>query len=66
MFPIADDIEAMEERAAIMEFDGGLSRAQAEAAAGLTMSDGIPGSSYSQKPGGNPRRAQPLGCRLAA
>lgn len=43
VFPVVpDQAEAQQERAAIMEFDGGMSRAEAEAAAGL-VSRVLPG-----------------------
>ena len=56
----ADDLEAREERAAIMEYDGGIPRAEAEAAAGL-------GSRYSADVphAGTKRRDSSLGCNTA-
>lgn len=61
----ADDLEAREERAAIMEHDGGMTRAEAEAAAGLGSCQmrryflGFPTA-------GNPHRDSRLGCNTAA
>ena len=61
----ADDLEAREERAAIMEHDGGMTRAEAEAAAGLGSGE-IRGSFQGFPNAGNPHRVSRLGCNAAA
>ena len=65
VFPaITDDLEAREERAAIMEHDGGMTRAEAEAAAGLGSCE-IRGSFQGFPNEGNSRRVFRLGCNAA-
>jgi hypothetical protein len=61
----ADDLEAREERAAIMEHDGGMTRAEAEAAAGLG-SCAVSGSFLASCHAGNPHLDSRLGCNAAA
>lgn len=66
MFP-ADKLEAMVERAAIMEYDGGLTRAAAEDAAGMACGmgsiDPTPKRySPASTPAGNSHRVVSLGC----
>lgn len=56
--PVApDDLEARIERAAIMEYDGGLSRADAETAAGLVFK----GTPATYSPAGNAHLDIPIG-----
>lgn len=69
LFPVfpADKLEAMVERAAIMEYDGGLTRAAAESASGIGSIDPIPKRySPASTPAGNPRLGISLGCEPAA
>ena len=56
----ADDLEAREERAAIMEYDGGMTRTEAESAAGLGL-----GPPCSLPNAGNAHRDMPLACNAA-
>jgi hypothetical protein len=56
----ADDLEAREERAAIMEYDGGMTRVEAESAAGLGL-----GPPCTFPHAGTKRRGMPLACNAA-
>jgi hypothetical protein len=66
VFPaIADDLEAREERAAIMEHDGDMTRAEAEAAAGLGSCQMV--RFFLELPNqGNPNRVEFLECNTQA
>jgi len=73
LFPVfpADKLEAMVERAAIMEYDGGLTRAAAESASGMAcVIDSIDPTlkrySLASPPAGNPNLAVAPGCELLA
>lgn len=69
LFPVfpADKLEAMVERAAIMEYDGGLTRAAAEAASGMGSIDPIPKRySPATTPAGNSHLAVAVGCEPPA